>query len=122
MTVYIFFTIVFGFPGAIIAQTVNIDWQKAMGGTLSEGAYNLDATSDGGLIAAGYTYSGVSGIKTDGEYGAGDYWVVKTDAAGNIEWQKTYGGSGYDQLETVAQTADGGYIIGGYSILKHFGN
>lgn len=115
MTVYIFFTIVFGFPGAIIAQTVNIDWQKAMGGTLSEGAYNLDATSDGGLIAAGYTYSGVSGIKTDGEYGAGDYWVVKTDAAGNIEWQKTYGGSGYDQLETVAQTADGGYIIGGYS-------
>lgn len=98
------------------AQIVDIIDQKTMGGSLSEGAYNLDATSDGGLIAAGYTYSGISGIKTDGTYGNGDYWVVKTDAAGNIEWQKTYGGSDYDQLETVAQTLDGGYILGGYSV------
>ena len=98
------------------AQIVDITDQKTMGGSLSEGAYNLDATSDGGLIAAGYTYSGISGIKTDGNYGNSDYWVVKTDAAGNIEWQKTYGGSDYDQLETVAQTLDGGYILGGYSV------
>ncbi len=82
----------------------------------------MDATSDGGLIAAGYTYSGISGIKTDVTYGGGDYWAVKTDALGNIEWQKTYGGSSNDQLESVVQTPDGGYLLGGYSTSGISGN
>lgn len=104
------------------AQIVNIDWQQAAGGTATDGVYKMSPTSDGGVIAGGYTYSGISGNKTDATYGMGDYWVVKYDAAGNLQWQKTYGGSGYDKLEDIVQTSDGGYLLGGYSNSPVSGN
>ena len=44
-----------------------------------------------------------------------DYWIVKLDQSGNIEWQNTIGGSGADYLNTIQQTSDGGYIVGGNS-------
>ena len=47
--------------------------------------------------------------------GGYDYWVLKLNAAGGIEWQKTYGGDDYDQLITIKQTADLGYIVAGNS-------
>ena len=97
------------------AQVVNIAWQKTIGGGSTDGIYKMAPTADGGIIAGGYTYSGVSGIKTDAAVGNGDYWVVKFDINGSIEWQRTYGGIGYDKLESIIQTPDGGYLIGGYS-------
>jgi len=107
---------------SIHAQSVNIEWQQIYGGTNADGAYDIDATADGGFITGGYSYSGISGNKSVTNYGDSDYWVVKTDAAGNIEWQKTYGGSAFEQVETIAQTADGGYIVGGYSVSGISGN
>ncbi|HNA57975.1 MAG TPA: hypothetical protein PLJ43_07630, partial [Chitinophagales bacterium] len=77
----------------IHAQIININWQQTAGGTATDGVYKMAPTSDGGVITGGYTYSGVSGNKTDGTYGMGDYWVVKYDASGNLQWQKTYGGT-----------------------------
>ena len=44
-----------------------------------------------------------------------DYWIVKTDSFGNIQWQNTIGGSNYDGLYSIQQTTDGGYILGGHS-------
>ncbi len=83
----------------------NAEWEKTLGGSNYDHAYSTQQTSDGGYILAGYTES----------YGAGslDVYLVKTDAAGNIEWEKTFGGSTYDYSESVQQTADGGYIIAG---------
>ena len=81
-------------------------WQKAYGGSLNDGAYSISTTNDGGTIVGGYSYSGISGIKTESAYGLGDYWVLKLDADGNVEWQKTYGGSGLDVLVQAVQTAD----------------
>ncbi|GAI50293.1 unnamed protein product, partial [marine sediment metagenome] len=48
-------------------------------------------------------------------FGAGsyDFYLVKTDASGNMEWDKTFGGSGYDFAHSARQTTDGGYIIAG---------
>ncbi len=97
------------------SQIINIDWQRAVGGSFTDGVYKLAPTTDGGLISAGYTYSGISGNKTDDTKGMGDYWVVKLDFTGAIEWQRTYGGTEYDKLESVIQTPEGGYLIGGYS-------
>ncbi|MBK9554981.1 MAG: T9SS type A sorting domain-containing protein [Bacteroidetes bacterium] len=106
----------------IHAQAVNIEWQQVYGGSSTDGAYDIDATADGGYITGGYSYSGISGNKTATNYGDSDYWVVKTDSVGNIEWQKTYGGSAFEQVETLSQTADGGYILGGYSVSGISGN
>jgi hypothetical protein len=56
-----------------------------------------------------------SGDKTEANQGSSDYWVVKLSATGTIQWQNTIGGSGDDQLQSIQQTTDGGYILGGYS-------
>ncbi len=63
-------------------------------------------TSDGGYAMAGYT-TAFSGTM--------DFWLVKTDSSGNVEWSKAYGGSGWDEAMSVVQTKDGGYALAGYS-------
>ena len=62
--------------------------------------------------------AGITGDKTESYTGAiqnTDYWIVKLDNVGNIEWQNTIGGTGGDYLYEAKQTFDGGYILGGYS-------
>jgi hypothetical protein len=66
-------------------------------------------------VVAGYSSSGVSGTKTTPSYGGSDFWVIKLDAAGNETWQKSFGGSGIDELRTLQLTSDGGYLLGGTS-------
>ncbi|HMU70696.1 MAG TPA: hypothetical protein PKC38_11820, partial [Chitinophagales bacterium] len=94
---------------------VTYQWQQAHGGSVNDGAYSINATSDGGYIVGGYSYSGISGDKTMASFGGEDYWVLKLDVDGNIQWQKAYGGSGLDRLNKVVQITDGGYLVGGYS-------
>ena len=75
----------------------------------------MEQTKDGGYILGGYSNSPQSGDKTEPSIGIGDYWVVKIDNSGTIEWQRTYGGNGDNQLYVIHQTGDEGYIIGGNS-------
>jgi hypothetical protein len=93
----------------------SIEWQNTIGGSKDEVIYDMHQTSDGGYIFGAYSISGVSGDKTEACRGAYDYWVVKLNSTGTIEWQKTIGGSGDDQLLTIQPTFDGGYIFGGIS-------
>jgi hypothetical protein len=90
-------------------------WDKTYGGDISDYGTSLQQTKDGGYILGGYSFSGVSGDKTGASRGSFDYWVVKLDAAGNKQWDKTYGGDGFDYLSSLDQTRDGGYILGGRS-------
>ena len=89
----------------------NMIWQKTFGGADSEHAYNIQQTADGGYIVAGETWS------ADGNdfHRIINYWIIKLDINGNIIWQKTLGGSGYDEAYSIKQTRDGGYIIAGYT-------
>ena|GEM_PF-1738735 len=82
-----------------------MEWYKSFGGSSLERAWSVQQVSDGGYILAGSTRS----------FGAGsrDYWLIKTDALGNMEWNKTYGGADDDQAYSVQQTSDGGYIVVG---------
>ena len=89
--------------------------QRVAGGKSEENLASMYLTQDGGLIAGGYSWSNISGEKTENSRGAIDYWVVKYDRAGNIQWDKTIGGSGYEGLTSLQQTSDGGYILGGSS-------
>ncbi|MBK7971096.1 MAG: hypothetical protein IPK08_20440 [Bacteroidetes bacterium] len=65
-------------------------------------------TADGGYILGGWSTSGISGDKTENGGGYTDYWIVKTDSLGIIQWQNTIGGSGDDELYSLSQTFDGG--------------
>ncbi|MBK9638385.1 MAG: hypothetical protein IPO63_11410 [Bacteroidetes bacterium] len=76
---------------------------------------SIDQTTDGGFILGGKSVSNISGDKTEVNLGAYDFWIVKTDSLGNIEWQNTIGGNSEDHLNSIQQTTDGGYILGGYS-------
>lgn len=90
-------------------------WQKTYGGEYADLLRSMEQTKDGGYILGGYSNSSQSGEKTDSNNGIGDYWIVKIDDVGGIDWQKTYGGNGDNQLYIVHQTKDGGYIAGGNS-------
>ena len=96
----------------------DIQWQKMLGGSRNEYATSLSQTPDGGYIIGGYTNSGdgqISGYHDNGDYGNNfDWWVVKVDASGNLQWQKTLGGTGDDQCNSVKVTSDGGYIAAGF--------
>jgi hypothetical protein len=83
----------------------NMLWSRTYGGPSLDLAFSVIETSDGGYALAGETRS----------YGAGasDFWLVKTDESGNMEWNKTYGRTYNDYAQALVETADGGYVIAG---------
>ncbi len=92
-----------------------IEWQNAIGGSSEDRPLGIQV-ADSGFIVGGYSYSGISCDKSDSNIGFTDYWIVKLDTVGNIEWQKNIGGWTDDVLIEVDTVGDGGYILGGYSI------
>ena len=148
--------------GAGSTGTPEIEWDKTFDRSGNDFGYSVQQTSDGGYIAAGRTELQGSGkwavwlIKTDangnmlwdrtfeginnseirsvkqtseGGYilagvtswhspGLADVWLIKTDASGNMLWDKIFSGSGYDYGYSVQQTSDGGYIITGLTYLE----
>jgi hypothetical protein len=93
-------------------------WDKNFGGLEDEEPTYFQQTLDGGFIIGGYTYSDIGGDKTEplrNGSGVYDYWIVKTDSLGNKEWDRDFGGANGDQLYTLVQTSDSGYILGGIS-------
>jgi len=102
--------------------TGNLQWQKLFGGSLENHANMIQQSSDGGYIIAGYTYSSntgtLAGVTSNG---LSDYWIMKIDGSGNIQWQKLLGGSDEDHAYSIRQTSDGGYIIAGSSASSNTG-
>lgn len=80
-------------------------FQKIYGGAGDDVAYDVRSTTDGGYIMAGKTNS----------FGSGNYdgYVIKTDALGNVQWSKVYGGAAEDYINKIMQTPDGGYVFVG---------
>lgn len=91
-----------------------IDWIKNFGGSGEDSAHSIIATSDGGYAVFGHTNS-IDGDVSDKTMQVVDYWLMKLDAQGNLQWNKTYGGSGEDKGRAVIQTSDGGYALTGYA-------
>lgn len=83
------------------------EWELVVGEAQDDVAHAINPTGDGGYIITGYTQS----------YGAisWDVYLVKTDAAGELEWRQTYGGSAEDGGYTVMQTSEGNYMLVGHS-------
>jgi hypothetical protein len=85
----------------------NVIWTKTIGGSLTDVAWSIIQSSDGGYVVAGYTASFGSGSR--------DIYVVKLDSSGNVQWTKTIGGSSDDGASSIIQSSDGGYVVAGYT-------
>ena len=94
-----------------------VEWAKGIGGDDYEYIYSITETSDGGYIAGGYFESSSidlgNGV-TLSNNGSDDGMIIKCDSEGNAQWAKGIGESNEDQIISVAETSDGGYIAGGY--------
>ncbi len=89
---------------------MTILWQKVFGGVGSDIARSVLATSDGG-----YLISGISDFDNPNPFLLYDWWIMKLDAEGNRLWDRRFGGSDTDQLHSVTESNDGGYVIVGGS-------
>jgi len=97
-----------GGPSVYLVRTDSFGdtvWTRTYGGTTTDVGASVQRTFDGGFIVGGWTRS----------FGAGGYdaYLVKTDAAGDTEWTRTFGGTEDDECWSVQQTPDSGYILAG---------
>ncbi len=89
--------------------------QSTYGGSNSDIAYSIVQADTTGYLLAGVTTSNDYDLLNSQTHGGEDCWLMKADATGNLIWSRVYGGSLNDRAASVFQTADGGYIIAGYS-------
>lgn len=88
----------------------NIQWQQSFGGTNYEAAHDVVQTADGSFIVVGETNSTNGGV-VPGYGGTKDIWILKLSSAGNLIWQKRYGGTGLDIANSIKPMPDGNYLI-----------
>ncbi|PSR55163.1 hypothetical protein AHMF7605_17440 [Adhaeribacter arboris] len=95
---------------------LDAQWNFRYGGSGNDGFATVIRTADSGFLFGGSSTSDNSGDRTQPSRGKSDYWIVKTDEAGKKQWDIRYGGPSDDYLNSVIQTIDGGYLLGGTSL------
>ncbi len=89
-------------------------WQHCYGGSLNDDALRIVATGDGGYLFAARSYSNDGDVTGHhGSTDSSDYWVVKIDSIGTIQWEKSYGGTGDDAPFGLTRTDDNAYVLCG---------
>ncbi|MDF9796528.1 hypothetical protein OKW21_001791 [Catalinimonas alkaloidigena] len=93
----------------------NVLWDKTIGGSGDDELHSILPTPDGGYLLGGYSESDASSDKSEDSKGGTDFWLVKTDASGNVLWDKTIGGNAADQLYDMLPFNGDSYLLGGTS-------
>lgn len=109
------FSLIF-FHQSAWTQAPAVEWQKVYGGNIGDigdRATCVQQTTDGGYVVAGYAHSADGDVTSN--HGKSDFWILKLDSAGNIQWKKAYGGSSDEYAYAIRQTSDGGYVVAGYA-------
>ena len=88
-------------------------WEKSFGGTETDEARAMVKANDGNIVIVGETRS--NDLDVSSNNGAADFWLIKISTGGNLIWQKTIGGSGFDVARDINTTQDNGFIISGSS-------
>ena len=86
-------------------------WALHYGGNDVDIPLSIKLTNDGGTIVAGYTDSKSGDVSPQPNREYWDLWIVKLDKCGIIQWEKSFGGTGYESARDVVQTSDGGYMV-----------
>ncbi len=94
----------------------NLEWQKSLGSSQSESPSDILQTSLGGYIIVGTVGQADGDISA--VIGESDYWVVMLDMFGTLIWERTYGGTRQDHAQSIVETSDGGFVIGGYTLSR----
>ena len=97
-------------------------WERFYGGTRSEPLFDLQPTSDGGFILGGGSASPPGVNKTSPNFGGYDFWVVRLDGSGNKLWDQSFGGRQDEEVRSLRQTSDGGFLLAGRSYSGVSGN
>ncbi|HLP93896.1 MAG TPA: T9SS type A sorting domain-containing protein [Saprospiraceae bacterium] len=107
------FIILLLFTGSLCHAQPSIQWQRTYGGTLSDGARSLQQTTDSGFIVVG------TSVSDDGDVadpmGFNDCWLLKLNSMGNLQWQRSLGGTNHDNAYSVKETSEGGFVVAGFS-------
>lgn len=90
-------------------------WERSFGGAGDDRAGEVRQMPDGGYLLIGYSKSSISGTKTTPNFGDNDGLLIRLDASGNELWERTLGGFGDDQIDSLALTSDGGFVLGALS-------
>jgi len=88
-------------------RTGSLQWDRTFGGEGNDRAFSITQTTDGGVAVAGSTKSKGSGNA--------DFWIIKLDRTGNLQWDQTFGGNSEDEAHSIIQTNDGGFAVAGYT-------
>ncbi len=115
---YKYLSVLILFSLNIYAQPPIIQWQKCFGGTFSERAKSIKQTSDGGFIIGGYSNS--VNVDLSNNYGYWDFFILKTNSGGDLEWKISMGGSGDDLINSIIQATDGTYLAIGSTHSNNF--
>jgi len=95
----------------------DLKWEKTIGGSEEERVNVVFEESDGNYVIGGATESPMDGIDIlEAGYGGKDYWVIKIDSTdGSKFWEKRYGGSEEDEIQSMIPVSTGGYLMAGGS-------
>ncbi len=97
-------------------------WDSTYGGTGYDNCWEGHQTKDGGFLLAGWSKSPVSGNKTIDSIGNTDVWIIKINGNGVVQWDKVFGGTSRDEINTFMELPDGGFLFPTYSNSNKNGN
>lgn len=101
----------------VIAMQVDADmkvlWQRSLGGPLDENIRSVVQTTDGGFFLVGSSKSSWGDVRIN--KGNWDMWAIKLNSCGQIEWQKTFGGTESDYAYAGLEDNDGNFVVGGFT-------
>lgn len=99
------------FWGQKLDANGDLEWRNYFGGTSNDRSYKALQTQDGGFVLFGFTES--TDFDITNSKGSYDFWIVKLDQKGTLQWQKTYGGSGIDQAYDALMLDNGDFLVVG---------
>lgn len=90
-------------------------WDQRYGGNHADGLRDIQSTGDGKYLIGGWSYSDVSGERSEPPRDWGEFWLLKIDASGAKMWDKSYGGDQYESIYDITPMTDGNFLLAGSS-------